>query len=357
MTNRYIPFLKLKSSEILAIKELSDELKENFVPFFDFPRQKKNTQLAFKSTTEKMVRSMSSHLKENFNFYLDNFDIDSILEIDSINNYAYLLKSFSEFNVIPVVSIDRCAEHLAAVVDAKSSGELSSVVFALRLVPEDFASYDAVADEISDALIEIFALFDSVDLIFDCRVCLGQDLKQLKINIVEFANDFSKDYPLRKLIVAGSSIPASIRDVAGAESEVELTRPELKIYKSVEKEIGQIYDVVLGDYATVSPFYSELDIMPEIMQNVTAPKIIYSFDDQHYIIRGGALKTHQRGFAQYFDLAAVLVSKNFYRSAEYSFGDHYLSEKSLGIGKNVTPSSIVKPTLNAHISYMLKDFF
>jgi len=37
--NRYIPFLKLKSSEILAIKELDTELKEEITPFFDFPRK------------------------------------------------------------------------------------------------------------------------------------------------------------------------------------------------------------------------------------------------------------------------------------------------------------------------------
>lgn len=38
--DNYIPFLKLKGSEISAIRDLDNSLKENFLPFFDFPRKK-----------------------------------------------------------------------------------------------------------------------------------------------------------------------------------------------------------------------------------------------------------------------------------------------------------------------------
>lgn len=36
----YTPFLKLKVSEISALKELGANKKNNFIPFFDFPRKK-----------------------------------------------------------------------------------------------------------------------------------------------------------------------------------------------------------------------------------------------------------------------------------------------------------------------------
>lgn len=106
----------------------------------------------------------------------------------------------------------------------------------------------------------------------------------------------------------------------------------------------------------VSPNYSDLDIIPEAMLNVTAPKILYPFDNYHYIIRGGALKTHPRRFAQYFDLAETLVAKNFFRGRDYSFGDRFLEEKSCGTGNCVTPASIIKPAVNAHITFMFKDY-
>ena len=354
--NNYIPFLKLKSNEILAIKELEAELQEEITPFFDFPRKDVLTEDSFKKATETRVRSVKRHLGTISNFYLDNFDIDSNLEIDGINNYAYLLESFSDCPVIPVCSIDRCQDHIDAVCDAKNSGVIDSEVFALRLVPEDFENFDVIVDDFDDMIGDVFEAFDNIDLIFDCRVCLNQNLGNLVSNIVSFSQGFSGVYPIRKLIVTGSSIPASIRDVAKVESEVDINRAELEIFNRVGREIGVSFDIVLGDYGTISPNYSDLNIMPEVMQNVMAPKIIYAFDNFHYIIRGGALKTHPRRNAQYFDLAEILVAKNFYRGEGYSFGDRFLEEKSCGTGSNVTPSSIIKPTVNAHITYMFKDY-
>ena len=355
--NNYIPFLKLKSAEILAIKELAAELQEEITPFFDFPQKKeKFTEDTFKNTTGTMVRSLRRHLGNISNFYLDNFDIDSDLEIDGINNYGYLLESFSGCPVIPVVSIDRCQNHIDAVCDAKNSGVIGSEVCALRLDPDDFENFDVISDDIDSMIGKVFEVFDNTDLIFDCRVCLDQKLDKLALNIINFAKKFSASYSIRKLVVTGSSIPASISEITGVENEVEFLRAELGIFNSVSREISGLYNIVLGDYGIVSPNYSDLDIIPEAMLNVTAPKILYAFDNYQYVIRGGAIRTHPRGFAQYFDLAEILVAKNFFRGGYYSFGDLFLEEKSNGTGSNVTPSSIIKPSVNAHITYMFKDY-
>lgn len=37
---KYTPFLKLKVSEIGALKEIKESKKNGFIPFFDFPRKK-----------------------------------------------------------------------------------------------------------------------------------------------------------------------------------------------------------------------------------------------------------------------------------------------------------------------------
>jgi hypothetical protein len=85
---------------------------------------------------------------------------------------------------------------------------------------------------------------------------------------------------------------------------------------------------------------------------VTAPKVIYSHQDQHFIARGGALKRHGRGLLQYNDLASEIVTQPFYRGAHYSLGDEFLQAKARGIGKLVIPGSILNSTINAHITYM-----
>lgn len=92
-----------------------------------------------------------------------------------------------------------------------------------------------------------------------------------------------------------------------------------------------------------------------MLRRVMTPRITYSYDNNHYIIRGGALATHVRGDDQYFDLAKIITLKPFYRGSIYSFGDGFIFEKSQSIGNKVTASSILKPTINAHIIYMLNS--
>ncbi len=111
----------------------------------------------------------------------------------------------------------------------------------------------------------------------------------------------------------------------------------------------------LGDYTIVSPTYSELTIAPELLLSVTAPKVFYAFENYHYIARGGRIKTG--GYGQYDDICEEIVSKGFYRHAPYSWGDNFIKQRADGYReKNITPSTILKPTICAHIEYMAKDY-
>ena len=354
--SKYIPFLKLKSNEIMAVGELETDLRQAITPFFDFPYRKDRTEESFKKTANDMIRKIDKYLEDIPYFYLDNFDVDSKLKIDGSYNYAYLIDICKDLPIVPVISIDRKTEHMRVVCEAKKSGRLKSDRIALRFAAEDFESFDVVEDDIEECLDGTLKKFADVDIVFDCRVCRNQNLTSLASNINRFIKKFSNVYSVKKIIVAGSSIPASISDILHVEEEIEFARAELDVFEQVHNAIGDDFNVALGDYRIVSPNYSDVDIMPEAMLRITAPKIIYTFDRNHYLIRGGAIRTHKRGFRQYNDLAAVIVSKPFFRGAEYSFGDNFIEEKSHSVGNKVTPSSILKPTINSHITYMLNGY-
>jgi len=353
---KYVPFLKLKSNEVMAIRELEAGLRQTISPFFDFPYMKNRTEESFITNAGRMIQSIRKNIASISYFYLDNFDVDSSLLIDGGNSYAYLLSACEDLPVVPVISIDRGPEHMQAVCEAKDSGQLESDQIALRFVSGDFASFDVVADDIEECLDDTVRRFSNIDLVLDCRVCLDQDLDSLATNIIQFVQNFAGVYSINRVIVTGSSIPPSIADILSVEDEIELARAELDIFQQVYDGIGDNFDIALGDYCIVSPNYSDVEIIPEVMLNVTAPKIIYTFDRHHYLVRGGAIRTHIRRFRQYNDLAAIVVGKPFYRGANYSFGDRFIEEKSRSVGSQVTPSSILKPTINAHITYMLNGY-
>jgi hypothetical protein len=356
MMIEYVPFLKLKSNEIMGLSVLEGDLIERIAPFFDYAKRKDLTEENFTTTSVKMYKSLKKNASRLNSMYIDNYDIDTDFEIEGIHNYYYLLDLFKDFSVIPVVSIDRSQEHIDSVCSAKDTGINNSSTIALRLTPEDFQNFDLVEDEIDD-LQTTFDRFETIDLILDSRVCLNQDPEVLSENISSFINSFRQNYDARKIIVTGSSIPASIRDITPVESEVDIERVELDIFHRVTKLVDEDVTVTLGDYGAVSPNYSDVDGIPGgAMRNITAPKIIYAHDTCQYVIRGGALSTHPDGDGQYKNLALTLLAKPFFRNEPYSFGDKYIGEKSRGVGSNATPSTMVKPLCNAHISYMCKDY-
>lgn len=353
---RYVPFLKLKVNEVGALCELDADIKSSIVPFFDLPRKKDGmTSDEFSDLVKKSFRSTEKNLKGINLFYLDNFDIEDAVKVNGDDNYQFVIDTFGEQNFIPVVGLDRTFTRNQIVFDSKKNGKIKSNRIAIRLQPEDIEEFSLVKDELLDLLAAGDGLFDMWTLVIDNRLCNDADCGKRIGQILSFIPACLAIMPFHEVVITGSSIPSSIGEVIGTNTEGHHERTELEI-------IGPVFNLidderlVLGDYTIVSPLYSDLDIPPEALRNVTAPKITYSYENLHYIFRGGQLSSHPRGNFQYNDLAARLTSMAFYRKPPYSFGDRYLDEKANGGGKGVTPSSILKPTINAHITYMFRDF-
>lgn len=339
--SRYVPFLKAKQNEIKSISELYPVVLASITPFFDFPQQKGGySSKDFKATADRICGRLAKNLPDKFEFYFDNFDLDQEIQVNGKHNYFHLLSGISNMNVIPVVGLDRSQKHVQAVVELKSKKKLQSDVVAFRVCPNEFESFDVVESDIESDLGSVFELFEEVDLILDCRVCDSSKVAQLASEIVAFSRRFCSTYKVRQVIVTGSSIPASIGEVLKVESECLIQRRELEIFAAV-KENHRHSPLVFGDYTTVSPNYSDVNMPPEMLQNVMTAKLTYTVPGAHYFIRGSGLKTN--GPQQYFRMANRLCSNSFFRGGTYSSGDAYLEDKSKGRGSNCTPNAVIKP--------------
>jgi hypothetical protein len=351
---KYIPFLKLKSNEVSALSKLEKEFKEVLMPFFDIPTKKDLTSEKLAACIEKAAKKLARYLEEFPGFYLDNFDIADHLRIGGEDNYRYLIDKFKDLIFVPVVAPDRTAERNAMVFDLKKTGQIKSSTIAIRLQPEDFVHYGVVRKQILSFLNDGKEAYDEWVLIFDNRVCSGCDAEVRSREIASFIDLASKDFDFLP-IVTGSSIPSSIADILKVGKEIDLPRAELDIWRRTVANSGS--GIVFGDYTIVSPNYSDIDMRPEAMRNITVPKIVYTHGDVHFVMRGnGSLKMHPRSDRQYNDLAAKLIKKVFYRGPPFSWGDRYIFEKGMDdTGVKVTPGTILGPTINTHIIYMVKS--
>lgn len=351
----YIPFLKLKSNEVAALKELEKPIKSKVVPFFDIAKKRNMNSDQLKIAIVKNSNKVKTHLKDFDEFYIDSYDIDDSLLINADHNYRFIISEFKETNFIPVVGLDRTNYRNSIVFDEKRAGKISSGTIALRLQADDFENFALSEFDIFDVIDQGKGLFDHWDVILDNRMCRGINTAVRARSLAKFINDLTARMEFNRIIITGSSLTASIGEIIATEDDLHHPRTEIEIYSLVKSALPD-FNLTLGDYTVVSPLYSDIDIPLEAMRSVTTAKITYSYKDMHYISRGGSLKSHPRGDLQYNDIAKDIISMAFYRGIPYSFGDGFLNDKALFKGTKVTAGSILKPTINLHITYMAQDF-
>jgi hypothetical protein len=351
----YTPFLKLKVNEVAALEALSTEVLDGVTPFFDLPRKSKMDERQFCNVVTKSARKLVRTFKNGKKFYLDCYDIPDDIHVAGNNLFHFVAQAFADFSFIPVIGLDRSDSYLDAVFDSKVKGLVALNTIAIRVTQEDFESFAASWSDI-EALIDSAgkAGFMTIELILDMRCCLGQKATDLAPMLGSFIADIRSAHEFSKIVVTGSSIPERISDIVATGSEVDAVREEIAVFRILDGQFSPD-EIGFGDYTIVSPFYTDVDIPPELLPNITAPKVPYSYADVHFIMRGGALKTHSRGSKQYNDFAARLVTKPFFRKAGYSFGEDFIIEKANMQGNGVTPSSILKPMICTHMTYMVRD--
>ena len=348
---RYVPFLKAKRGELTAIGALASNVKQDICPFFDFPRKKEDYDSEdFASKTHSIATGLNRHWGTESELYFDDLDIGQKLTVDGEHHYGYALKALKKLKVVPVVALDRTS-HNAVVAKLKSDGEIASDTVAFRAVHQHFEDFKNSEDQIDYDLANVFQEFESIDLILDCRLCTGLNVVETARQIADFARKFCSTYNVRRIVVTGSSIPASIRDVLATNSNCTLQRKELDILKRAKKLTS--LDLITGDYATVSPFYSDTDLDPIMMQKIMTARLAYTLEGLHYFVRGSSVGTD--GYEQYCGLAYNICGQSFFRGPSYSLGDKYLYQKSQSLGNNCTPGAAVKPLIVAHITYMVLD--
>ncbi|MFW9078677.1 beta family protein [Pseudomonas sp. P2757] len=350
---KYMPFLKAKANEFGAIKSLVKERKQLIAPFFDLPLKKDMDASTLKTNIETAARKFCLNMKGVPEYFVDDYDIPDSILIGGRPSYEYFAACMyaQELNFNPVVGVDRTTDRNSCVFTLAFTKAVKNRRIALRISSEDLISYNLIRTDILHLIAMGKGIYDRWVLIIDNRICKGVDAVARAAQISAFCTAAAADYTYEAIVITGSTLPPVTGDVLSTNNEIHLPRNEIAIYNHALSGLSG-HKVIFGDYTIVSPDYSDSDIDPRNMLNVTAPKVVYSYEDKHYIVRGGGIKTHPRGFKQYNDIASTIVAKSFFRRGN-SEGDLYLVEKAAGLGSTVMPGSILKPTINSHMSFML----
>jgi hypothetical protein len=347
--NEYSPFLKFKNGELTALFNLLPEDRNVIVPLLEIPRDDlyKENSLIYK--INKCAKRMSKNLISGFSFYIDNLEVPDKIKINGKDNYQYLLDSFNDFDIVPVIGFDRTETHNNI---SYNFANKKSKKIAIRITQDYFENFLAYKPDLKRIFDKINANVSFV-LLLDCNYIEdNKTVEKCKVSILRILSYINEIKRFSKMIVSGSSIPTPIGEKVKTDTYVKIERNEITLLRKI-KENCQDMDIKFGDYTVVSPEYSEINIDPRAMLSVIMPKTVYSVLDSQYIIRGKKISTH--GLDQYFSQAEKMIKEKFYRGKDYSWGDNFLYERVKHKTKKITPASIIAPTVNAHIKFMIDE--
>jgi len=344
---KYSPFLKLKIGELSALINLSPEDRKNIFPLLELPRDDNYTVDKLITRIDNSVKKIKKKIENDFTFFIDNYEIPDIFKIKGYDSYFYLINSFSDFDIIPVIGFDRTESHNKIGIDFANK---KAKKIAVRITRDYFENFLAYKEELKSMVTKIEKDVSRI-MLLDCNYVENIVVDKCKVNIIRLLENILKDQLFSEIVISGSSIPSKISDIVQKDTDKFINRNEVYLFKEIIKYFPKT-TFTFGDYAVVSPGYSEINIDPRAMFNVITPKIIYSLLDSHYISRGQRIKSH--GIEQYITQARNLIKKTFFRK-NFSWGDIFLFEKATKKGTNITPSSIIGPTVNSHIKFMIKE--
>jgi hypothetical protein len=344
----YSPFLKFKFGELNALSKLFLEDRKKIVPLLDLPRDDSYTESKLITKIDNSVKKMKGNIESDFTFYIDNYEIPDTITIHGSDNYHYLIESFKNYNIIPIAGFDRSVMHNSISINFANN---NSKKIALRITHDYFDTFIAYEKDLYSILNKLKTDV-SCTILLDCNYIDDINIENMENKLFLVMENINKIKRFDKIVISGSSIPTSIANKVMTNTNLFINRNEVFLFKKIHTLYPKT-TLIFGDYTVISPGYSEINVVPELMLNVMTSKIIYSLLDSHYVSRGQVIKTY--GFKQYFLQAKNIIKEPFFRGEDYSWGDNYLYNKATYGGTNITPSTIIGPEINAHIKLMINE--
>lgn len=325
MALTYAPALKAKMGELTALEALADNVKDQIAPILEVPGIDWNySKDRPAKTLQKHLEDVVAAIEKNWparNFFIDFSPAAQVAAADNKTDILTVFDSIAQqktLTYIPVVDFDRST--LATYLETSQAihGRTNSGV-CLRI---KYADLEDVVEELAftEFLKTLELPMSDIDLVLDFgSISSYESDKTLYLATRLVLQSIPDLTSWRNVIVLASSFPHTLRGM-DKNSRVKIPRREWKSWLRLKEKSDRIGRLpIFGDYSIAHPELVEVD--PRIM-NMSAA-IRYSTPDDWLILKGESVKI--KGFTQFPELSAELVSMPEYAGADFSAGDRDIS--------------------------------
>lgn len=350
MNELYVPILRAKEGELVALDKLSNAAKNDLTPLLDISLRDETAEDLSVSVHLAKVASKIGSVWAEHTIYLDmfNWDADAISENGQhvlLEMWKYLESHSVKTHII--LGFDRWEDD-AYKLAIKNILTIAPRKVCLRL------DMEAIRDIRSPDFFEetLNSIFEYLDLDSGLMVILldVEDITHMATmdiyDEISFAISYLDNHGFDEIILAGSSIPAFVTDIVKKEnSSALINRKEMILWKMLVSEGNK--NLIFGDYGIRNPKSSGKGY------GNTNGKIRYTIENQLFVVRGHNLTKPPKG-KQHYLLAAKVVNSPYYEGADFSWGDSKIldcsNQKCIGNSTNW-----ISIDTNHHIEYVLKE--
>lgn len=348
----YVPFLRWKQGEYLAMSRLSSTAKDFITPLIEVP------EIGFDFETRTPVKSLDLHLppfaqrvRKHWQTRSCFVDLNLIKPATLMANGQHPVSFvFSELRsqkcmAIPVIGINRDRQYQRAVQRAVAQDNHG---LCLRISIEDAAKAN-VKDSI-DVLLQKFGL-DVIDC--DLVVDLGAPNFDPVDGFTTLVGAIVKAFPYlskwRTFTIAGTSFPSSMAEIMPGSGTIP--RLEWLLYKKLVAILKKtsVRMPSFGDYVINHPDVLKMD-MRIVKPSAT---IRYTTDDAWLIVKGTNVRDN--GFGQYRDLCKAVINSKYFLEPKFSDGDQYIANCAAGTSKTGNLPTWRRVGTNHHLEKVVQD--
>ena len=348
--NSYVPSLRWRQGESLALVDLTPEVKDRIVPLITLP----NVEFDFESnkpvhTVQEHVDIFTRRYRTKWNARRAWLSVDASIADERLDSGSTVLKhvfaSVLGFGsqVVPVVSLGKVPSDVGGLVRIVRHNQRGMAICIglehlaqqnTHRIVDDVRKTVCVERHETDLIIDLAAPnFTPYEAFADLLISKLHGLVGLE------------DY--RNLVVVSSAIPESFGRIKKGRDEIP--RHDWRFYKVLIGRIPQeMRHPVYGDYGIVHPEFKVGD-----MRFIKPPgKLVYTTRDSWIVFKGGSFRDDS---SQMHDHCRNLVDSGYFSGAGYSKGDEYIAECGAG---DVGPSNQMRwkrVGINHHMTQVAND--
>lgn len=328
----YIPVLRWKQAEWVALRELSSDQKSRITPLIEFTPPK------FAKLSTDKIRKLLGEVQRSWGKRSVFFDFNLLslhLSVGALRIIDHLADN-SDLSYIPVTGLTRTPDYQSEIREIIKKRK--RVAFRIKVYEVRRENFQA---NIENLLSTLNVNPRQVDLFIDYEI--------IGVNFLRFG-DLCRIIPF-------ISDWATFSVLSGAfPRDLTLLRPGIHnldrsdwLFWWTETESSLLRKPNFGDYTIQHPIYYP----PPARANFSA-SIRYASSRYWVIMRGeGVFHENSPGFAQYPANAQLLCGRGEFCGPEFSFGDNYIFEMGIQTEKVGSARTWLTAGINHHIAFVI----